>query len=88
MNDQVDSFKEDRVIGVVLVHVLCYLGFIHYLKKIFVYLNQIGRLILGRREHLEKLKHLDLQPRARSLVIEIVSGMGVYVSQDFYQLVD
>lgn len=88
MDDEVNGLEKYGVIGVIFVNILGHLCFVDYLEEVFVNLYQVSRLILWRREKLEELKDLDLQPGARSLVVEVVSRVSVDVSQNTDKLVD
>ena len=76
MDDQVEDLEQNGVVRVVLVDILCDLRSIHDLHHDFINLVKLS-LALRRREKLQKIKNLDLKPRASSLVIVIILSVAI-----------
>ena len=86
LDRQVDSFKQDRVVTVVLVDVL---GDLHILVDSFdLAINCTQQLCIAywRREHLQNLQNFDLKPGARSHVVIVVLTILLHITQDLNKL--
>ena len=76
MDDQVDGFEQDSMVGIVLVHIVAYLGVRDdFHEHLIDYLQQL--FILRRAEKLEDLEGLDLQPGGGGSVVQVVCGKVV-----------
>jgi len=85
---KVDRFEEDRVVAVILVHML---------RDFDVFVDALDLAIDGReqllvvdrrREKLQDLKQFDLQPRARCHIIEVVLSVFLHIGQNCHELRD
>jgi ERCC4-related helicase len=73
------------MIRVVLVHILSDFCLAHDFSQNIIDSLEISR-ILRRREELKDLENLYLKPRARSLIVIVISCMLVDICQNLYQL--
>lgn len=82
LDRQVDSFKQDRVVTVVLVDVL---GDLHLLVDALYLAIDCGEQLLitdGRWEKPDDLQYLYLEPGARRHVVEVILRVLLHVCKN------
>ena len=83
---KIHCFEEDRVVTVVLIHMLCHLCVRINSFDLYIDVVEEGFIVDGRPKELEYLEYFDLKPRTGRHVVIIVLCVLCHVIQTTDQL--